>query len=141
MKAFFSNLSAKTLFVLRLVPTLIPRRLPQGMTESKAWSDSIVKAAGVPDNDSFRFAIAAMILQLGPLKAFKSKFYFVLALWKGAANQIAGGVMHELKQKQDEANKAAKAAEEASVKAANSTPGAAATALSLVADVKPPIQN
>ena len=94
----------------------IPSRLPIGMAAFDTWADSIVDAYGLPSNDSVRFGIATAILHLEsnskvelnfllfkvliPTSSFKSKAYFGHIMLKGAANQVAGGVMQELKQKQ-----------------------------------------
>ena len=91
----------------------LPTKLPTGMTEFKEWSDSIVYTYGFPDNDSLRFTLAAMIMDAPPGTAYRSKHRFAKSVIKAMANQIASGVMYELKQKQKaEEAAAAKAAAE-----------------------------
>lgn len=79
---------------------LFPSRLPVGMAEFDTWAKSILSTYGWPDNDSFRFTLAAMVVNLGPTKAYKSKFFFGLAIHSAAAKQIAGEYFRELKEKQ-----------------------------------------
>lgn len=94
---------------VRLLKAYIPSRLPSGMAEFEAWSNDIIDLYGAPKNDSIRFALATMILHCDALDAYKSKHYFGLNVLKGMSNQVASGVMHELKKKQ-EADRAAEAA-------------------------------
>ncbi len=90
----------KLLRIARQFLGLFPSALPQGIQGFKEWSDSIVSTYNVPDNDSTRFALATMVLHLGPTVAFKPKFYFALSLYKSAANQVVFAVMEDLKAKQ-----------------------------------------
>jgi hypothetical protein len=85
--------------------------LPRGITEFHVWADEIIALAGLPNNDSIKFALAVAITHLGPTEASKPKQYFIDTLSKGAATQVAFAVMDQLKSKQqalkDEAAKAA----------------------------------
>ena len=92
--------------IFKTIRSLFPSKLPQGMTEFETWAKDIIELAGIPDNDSTRFAVAVSILHLDATSAFKPKHYFVKTLIKGAASQVAGGVMQELKEKQQAAVKA-----------------------------------
>ena len=75
------------------------------------WSDRIISGALVDaDHDSQRFALASMILQLGPNDAFKADKHFVSQMRKVAANQTAHTMAQEFKlaaQARFEAEKAA----------------------------------
>lgn len=62
--------------------------------------------AGAPDNESTRFAVAAMIMHGAGTSGFKSKWFFVKQLIKAAANEVAHAVLTELKAKQQGALKA-----------------------------------
>jgi hypothetical protein len=77
-----------------------PSPLPVGVTEFHAWADKVIEAAGAPNNDSVKFALATMILHAGPQDAEKPLSYFILSLKKSMANQVAAGIMQELKAKQ-----------------------------------------
>lgn len=117
LKTFFQKLAAH-----------IPTYLPIGMTEFNAWAESIFKLYSWPDNDSMRFALAAMIINQGSTTVKRSKHYFYTALRASAAKEVAGGVFRDLKIKQFEAEKAAKKTAEA-------------TALSVVPSDVSAIQN
>lgn len=75
------------------------------------WSERIISGALVDaDHDSQRFALASMILQLGPNDAFKADKHFVSQMRKVAANQTAHTMAQEFKaaaQARFEAEKAA----------------------------------
>ena len=78
----------------------IDRPLPVGRKEFEEWSDRIIQDCGLTVTpDSIKFTLAAMVLQLGNTDAFKPNAYFISALRKAAANQVAQAVMEELNQK------------------------------------------
>lgn len=109
-------MKAKIQFVKRFfykVLSFFPTLLPQGMNDFNIWADSIIFAYDLPDNASVRFALAVAVLHadnepkqlldfLLGAPARRSKRYFALKMLKGAANQVAGGVMEDLKTKQQE---------------------------------------
>ena len=88
----------------------IPTKLPKGITEFDEWAKSIIKTYEMPDNDSIRFALAVSIMHLPATAARKAKAYFGAVLHKGAASQVAGQVMQDLKAKQ--ASEAAKSVQQ-----------------------------
>ena len=97
MKLFFNKLMS-----------YFPSALPTGVTEFQAWADSIVDLAGLSaSRDSQHQALANMIMHLPPRKsdqrptAYESKSWFVYALRKGAANQIASFVFQEIRKDMD----------------------------------------
>jgi hypothetical protein len=74
------------------------RPLPIGRDQFIEWSDRIISGALVDaDHDSQRFALASMVLQLGPTDAFKPDRHFVAQLRKVAANQTAHTMAQEFK--------------------------------------------
>ncbi len=103
------------LYFKRLMAWL-PSPLPVGMTAFQEWASSIVELYGLPDNDSSRWALATQLLHVNATSYYKSKRYFGVCSLKSMANQIAAGVMQDLKAKQ--AAEQAKAAEAANVQAA-----------------------
>jgi hypothetical protein len=110
-------------FLLRLMAYL-PSKLPQGKAEFETWSDSIIETFGMPNNDSVKFALAVSILHLDSTSAYKPKIYFGKTLIKGAASQVAGAVMQDLKEKQqalaaEEAKKQAEATAQTESAASN----------------------
>lgn len=112
IKAFFINL-----LYMGKAEYKQPRKLPQGVTEFNAWANAIIEEYGLPDNDSVKFMLATMILHAKEDAAFLSKEYFGYRALKSAANQVAAGVMQDLKDKQ-----AAKIKEEAEAAAAAERP-------------------
>lgn len=77
-----------------------PRQLPVGAREFDEWSDRII--SGVPpldkvDPEGMKFALATMIMQLGPHESHKPDLYFLKGLLKSASNQIAHAKMVEIK--------------------------------------------
>lgn len=116
MKERLMNALQKVKNILNKVIFLLPSRLPSGMKEFESWASSIIQTYNFPDNDSTRFALATMILHLEsvakielnllivkiliPTSAFKSKQYFAQTVLKSMSNQVAAGVMQDLKEKQ-----------------------------------------
>lgn len=91
-------------FTVKRLLSLLPTPLPVGMTEFESWSDDIINLSGpYADTDSMKFAIASMIMHLGPQKSHVAKNYFVRSLRKTAANQVAGQVFTNIKEKQQKA--------------------------------------
>jgi hypothetical protein len=81
--------------------SLIPTKLPVGLTEFNAWADSIIELGGqYADQDSLRFAIASMVIHLPAGTGSISKNHFVKGLRKSAANQVASQVFQDIKAKQ-----------------------------------------
>lgn len=87
-------------YFIQYITSFFPTSLPIGMTAFDQWATSIIKLSSLPDNDSTRFGLAASILHLDSTQDRKAKRFFVKLMNKGAANQIASGVMQELKEKQ-----------------------------------------
>ena len=74
-----------------------PRPMPIGLKEFDAWSDRIIEGAMVKaDKDSQRFALAAMITQLGKKDIFKEDAHFIVELRRSAIEQTAQYVMKEI---------------------------------------------
>lgn len=85
------------------VLTLIPTRLPQGMSEFQEWVDSIIAIGDFPESltrDSVEFSLATMVMHLGPTAAYKPKAYFIVAVKAAAAKQVANAAFYELKLRQ-----------------------------------------
>src|ERR1700722_18846253 len=115
--------------LLRLL-CYLPTKLPQGMTEFETWASSILTAFNMPDNDSTHFALAVAILHLDATSAYKPRTYFGKILIKGAASQIAGAKMQELKERHaaQQSAEAAKSAEATANQAGTSTDATTAPA-------------
>lgn len=78
------------------------RPLPQGATEFKEWSDRIISGALCPaDPESQRFALADLLLHLGPQESHKEDAFFIHSLRKFAVNQVAIEMKNEIKKAHD----------------------------------------
>ncbi len=98
-------------------PFKVKEKLPQGVKEFHTWAESIITHYGLPLNDSVKFAIATLILHAKEDAAYLSKEYFGHRAIKSAANQVAAGVMQDLKEAQVAKIKAAEEAAKAEAEA------------------------
>lgn len=92
-----------------------PRPLPMGRAEFDEWSDRLISGALVKTEDkrSQRFALASMIMHLGPTEDHKPDNFFIHSLRKAACNQVAHAMIMEIKGEQKaEMEAAAKAVAE-----------------------------
>lgn len=78
----------------------VPSALPITPAEHDSWASSILELGKLPDNDSFRHALATMVMHLPETMTEKPKAYFISALKKAIANEIAFGVIQGLKAKE-----------------------------------------
>jgi len=86
---------------------LVKKRLPIGMTEFDEWASNIIAGARLPaasddpetQYDSQKFALASMLMHLGPTVDHECDGYFIKSLRKAAVNQIADAKMKELRDK------------------------------------------
>lgn len=86
---------------LDLLLSYFPRPLPTGMTQFETWSNRIISQAGqFADVDSMKWALASHVMHLDAVKAYVPDQYFIRALRKAAANQIASQVFQDIKNKQ-----------------------------------------
>ncbi len=108
--------------LIDLIWGLLPQPLPLGMAEFDLWTTRIIRTYGLLDNDSVRFALATMIMHVGPQSSRKSPLYFAKTAKKGMANQIAHGYMQNLKEKQALEMAAEKAKTEADKVTVNDEP-------------------
>ncbi len=107
-----------------------PRPLPLGRAEFEEWSDRIIAGAMITGSDEEpealiegqKYALANMIMHLGPTESHKPDAFFIHSLRKVVCNQVAHTIFQELHAK----GKARVAAKEAA--AGNVTPIGAATA-------------
>lgn len=102
--------------ILKYLLSYLPTKLPVGIKEFHVFSDSIIELSGkFADSDSLKFAIASMIMHAGESRGYLSKQYFVRRLRKVAANQVAGQVFTDIKEKQKLAQEEAQRAAEAKI--------------------------
>jgi hypothetical protein len=83
-----------------------PRPLPMGRKEFEEWSDRIIAGSmvtgGDEDKDAFirgqKFALAAMLMHIGPTESHKPDVYFIHSLRKAAVNEVAHAYMKEVQE-------------------------------------------
>lgn len=114
MNIVFSKISK----FFRYIRAYFPTRLPIGDTQFNAWAQDIIDLYGLPQNDTARFALCAMVLHLDSTRFRKPKRYFGLAGLKSLSNQTVHMVMQDIKtaaiaaaEAEQKANAAAKQAE------------------------------
>ncbi len=92
----------KLLRLARKVRAMFPSKLPMGTGEFDAWAESFHDTYTMPTEDrpSVKYALATMIMHGGPTTAYKSKFYYYLALSASASKQVAGQVFYNIKEEQ-----------------------------------------
>ena len=82
------------------------RPLPMGRTEFGEWSYRIISGALLPKGDGEdpnifiegqKYALASMIMHLGPTEDHKPDIYFIKQLRKVAVNQVAHTILQEIK--------------------------------------------
>jgi len=89
------------------------RPLPTGRQEFEEWSDRIIAGAMLTATPrSQKFALADMLLHLGPTESYKEDAFFIHALRKSAVNQVADAMRKEIRdaakaeyEKEEQANK------------------------------------
>jgi hypothetical protein len=83
-----------------------PRPLPLGRRDFGEWAHRIITGAMLPvvegeDAIAFiesqKFALATMIMHLGPTESHKPDAFFIHSLRKSASNQVAHEILQELK--------------------------------------------
>ncbi len=105
-----------------------PRPLPLGRKEFEDWSERLISGAllsgGKEDPEVFKesqkFALANMLMHLGPTESHKPDAFFIHSLRKFAVNQVADTVrkeLHEAAKKRTEAEEAARKSLEETAKA------------------------
>lgn len=83
--------------ILRILLSYIPTPLPQSGQAMDLFIADILQLAKLPDNSSFRTAIATQIMHIGPTSARACKQSFIVALKKAIANQLAYEVIQREK--------------------------------------------
>lgn len=73
------------------------RPLPMGRKEFEEWSDRIISGAVVTaDITSQKYALANLLLHLGPTESHKPDAFFIHSLRKFAVNQVADEIRKEI---------------------------------------------
>lgn len=82
------------------------------MEQFEAFTNDILQTYDLPDEPSYKHAIGATVMHLGPLVTYKPKSYFGKAVTKAMANHAAFEGMQKFKKEE--------AAFEAKIRASNS---------------------
>lgn len=110
MTKVFTTLKFLIIYLLSYIPT----RLPVTLEEMQKFQNEIIVLAGAfADEDSLKWAISNMVLHADTNNDKLSKQYFVKRLRKAAANQLVSFIINDIKNRQQAAMEAAKAAEQA----------------------------
>lgn len=83
---------------------LEPRPLPMGRTEYEEWSNRIISGSLVPHDkeqaqvfiESQKFALAGMLMHIGPTESHKPDAHFIHGLRVSAIKQVAHTMLMEL---------------------------------------------
>jgi len=74
------------------------RPLPVGVTEFHEWADRIISGAMLTATpESQKFALANVLLNLGPTVAYETDVYFIHVLRKHAINQVADAMRTQIR--------------------------------------------
>lgn len=84
------------LFLKRALAHL-PSKLPLGMQDFDDFVESIIVLYNFPDDNTYRGAIATMIMHLDPLVTRKPKAWFAASIRKSMSNQIAYAKLQQYK--------------------------------------------
>lgn len=76
---------------------LVPHKLPVGMTEFDKFTDFIFTTYDLPDLPSYKHAIAAQVMHLGPQVNYVAPRTFAKSIRKAMANQIAYEVIEKIR--------------------------------------------
>jgi hypothetical protein len=95
------ELVSKLKQILKVILSYLPERLPVGRTAFDAWAGEIIELSDIEDNDSTRFAVAAMVTHQDAKEDRIPKRRFIRQLNKTAANQVALDVIRELKERHE----------------------------------------
>lgn len=100
--------------IVKRILSHVPGPLPVGLTEMNRFIDEVYELSGAfADRDSMAFAICSMIMHAGESRSRLPKNYFVRRLRKVAANQVAGQVFTDIKERQRAAQLEAQKQQEA----------------------------
>lgn len=86
--------------LIALLLSLIPEALPQTEAEHQKWAGELLALAKLPDNYSFRLALATQVLHLPAGLLYKSRHSFIKELKRSIANQAAYNTMNDLKEQE-----------------------------------------
>jgi hypothetical protein len=81
--------------------TRFPSELPRTVEDIDTYSDYVIKAYELPDEPSYRQALAAAIMHLGPVTIYAPKRFFAKSIMKAMANHAAFDKIRALKKEEE----------------------------------------
>lgn len=88
-------------FFLKLYHSAIPMTVPRGLTAMNAFIDKILSLYNLPNDLSYRHAVASMIMHMDK-EAYKIRLnHIASALYAAMSKQVAYQVLQDIKQAQD----------------------------------------
>ena len=94
-KGMVSMQSMKT--IVAKIKGMLPQKLPVGMTEFDKFADFIFTTYNLPALPSYKHAIAAQVMHLGPQTNYVAPRVFAKSIKKAMANQIAYEVIEKIR--------------------------------------------
>lgn len=86
---------------MRHILALFPSELPRTIADLDRLTTDVIKIYGLPDEPSFRQAVASSIMHLGPLTTTASKSFFGKSIKKAMANHAAFDKIRALKKEEE----------------------------------------
>lgn len=84
-----------------------PEKLPIGMHEFDIFCEDLFATYCIPENDTYRRAVATMIMHLGPTTHKKAKYFFAKSIKKAQANEVAYQIIQDINDKEKQVKLAA----------------------------------
>lgn len=81
----------------QLIRSYFPSALPQGSEEFDAYASKLLELYSLPQKDTYRHAIASMIMHLGPTTHRIPMRYFAISIFKAMSNEVAYSKIQDLK--------------------------------------------
>ncbi len=97
MKSFITKSIQKLRTYLKRLGGTFLTRLPETEAEMHFFIGSVLELGGLPDNDSFRHAIATSILHLDSSKNSVKKLDIIRQLRRSITNQVAFSLIADIK--------------------------------------------
>jgi len=108
LKSILTGLAASIKRLLGRLRGMGPSRLPNGYSEFTAFYQRVITNYQLPDNESFKHAVAVAVMQLSPTTDKAPDSYFASVIRKAMANQVAYSVIEEIRANEKAAQQKAK---------------------------------
>lgn len=88
----------------RFINKYLPTRLPVGMEQLDIFCEKALSIYNIPDLPSYRHAIAAMIMHMGPTIDRVTLYHIARSIRKAQSNQVCYELIQRLKEDEKAAN-------------------------------------